>query len=115
MSTSPPPKKHTQQLYCKDSAAVATNNFHAGTLSLLFAVATMTFAQLVYIYGSFICAGLFGGICFLAASVALYFHVQVPPKNQKCLDGCMCVCLPVCCKGQAQSAKLRGPSPSALS
>lgn len=33
--------------------------------------------QLAYNYGSFICAGLFAGICFLAASVALYFHVQV--------------------------------------
>ena len=87
---------------------MATNNFHAGTLALLLAVATMTFSQvctcvrsvrrrlirtpipistprptnqrttqLAYNYGSFICAGLFAGICFLAASVALYFHVQV--------------------------------------
>ena len=33
------------QVHCKDSAAVATNNFHAGTLALLMAVATMTFSQ----------------------------------------------------------------------
>lgn len=35
------------------------------------------FSQLAYNYGSFICAGLFAGICFLAAAIALYFHVQV--------------------------------------
>ena len=74
--THPPTHPLTAQLYCKESARVATNNFYAGTLALLLSVATLTFDQLAYNYKSFVCAWLFAGICFLCASVALYFHTQ---------------------------------------